>query len=434
MERRIRITRGLIIMVLGLAAAHMARAADGVRDTTSIGRYQPTTGFTVAATKDGSLNIRLFTYIRYLNQQRTDSTSTNAFGTVREVQRRQDIQVNKLQVYFFGWIMDPKLRYLAYVWTSNTSLGQSSQVVVAGNVTYRFDEHFTLGGGISALPGVRSTEGNFPYWLAVDERPIADEYARPSYTTGIFANGKVVDRLNYQAMLGNNLSQFGIDAGQLDNTLDTYSGALVWTPTTGEYGKASGFGDFDQHDKLATRFGVHATTSEETRQGQPNTDAFDNVQIRVSDGSVIFAPGLFAPGVQIDKATYRLFTADAGFKHRGYSLEGEHYWRRIDNFDTGGTGSLPFGSLEDTGFQLQASAMVMPYQLQVYVAGSKIFGQYGNPGDFRVGATLFPYKNQVVRWNLEVMHLDHSPVGALSLPYSVGSNGTVVHSSFMLWF
>jgi hypothetical protein len=149
---------------------------------------------------------------------------------------------------------------------------------------YTFNEHFTLGGGIAGLPGTRSTSGTFPYWLGVDERLISDEFFRPSYTTGIWANGEIVDGLVYNVMLGNNLSQLGVDAGQLDDGLNTVATALAWMPTTGEFGK--GFGDLENHDELATRFAVHYTTSDETRQGQPDTEAFENVQLRISDGNV----------------------------------------------------------------------------------------------------------------------------------------------------
>ncbi len=400
----------------------------------TFGRYTPGVGFKVADTEYGDLNIRTFTYLRYLNQLGVDATYTNAFGKTTDVQRRQDIQLNKLQVYFFGWAMSPKLRYLAYVWTSNTSLGLTSQVVVAGNLNYKFSDYVTVGGGVGGLPGTRSTEGTFPYWLSVDSRHIADEYLRPSYTTGIWVNGRVLPRLDYQAMLGNNLSQFGIDAGQLDNSLNTFAGELTWYPTTGEFGKGSGFGDFDEHAKLATRLAAHYTRSDENRQGQPTNDGFDNVQIRVSDGSVIFAPGLFAPEVQIEDATYRLFSLDGGIKYRGLSFDFEHYWRRINNFTTRGAGTLPFADLHDTGFQVQASTMVVPKQVQLYAGGSKVFGEYGNPHDVRAGGNIFPWKNETVRLNVEYIHLDRAPVGAASLPYSVGNSGPVFHTNVMLWF
>jgi hypothetical protein len=126
------------------------------------GRYTPGAGFKVADTEYGDLNIRVYSYLRFLGQRFVDPTYTNAFGKTMDIQQRQDFQLNKVQVYFFGWIMSPKFRYTTYVWTSNASLGLSSQVVVAGNLTYKFSDYVTVGGGVNGLPGNRSTEGTFP--------------------------------------------------------------------------------------------------------------------------------------------------------------------------------------------------------------------------------------------------------------------------------
>jgi hypothetical protein len=41
-------------------------------------------------------------------------------------------------------------------------------------------------------------------------------------------------------MLGNNMSTLGVDAGQIDAKLNTFAGALVFLPTTGEYGMFNG--------------------------------------------------------------------------------------------------------------------------------------------------------------------------------------------------
>ncbi|MCK7517817.1 MAG: hypothetical protein MZV64_08960 [Ignavibacteriales bacterium] len=126
---------------------------------------------------------------------------------------------------------------------------------------------------------------------------IGDEFFRPSYTMGFGVKGKIVDELDYQFMIGNNLSQLGIDAGQLDNSFNTVSMSLAYFPTTGEYGMMnSSFGDFEDHQAAATRLALHFTRSDEDRQGQPTNSAFDNVQIRISDGSVIFMPDLFGAG------------------------------------------------------------------------------------------------------------------------------------------
>ncbi|HLE68585.1 MAG TPA: hypothetical protein VJH87_02795 [Vicinamibacteria bacterium] len=99
-----------------------------------------------------------------------------------------------------------------------------------------------------------------------------------------------------------------------------------------------------------------------------------------------------------------------------------------------GTEDLPFEELNDTGFQLQGSAMLLPKSVQLYLGGPKVFGEYGDPWDFRLGGNWYPWKNTVVRMNAEYLQLNRSPVGALSLPYTVGGNGPVFQSNFMVYF
>ncbi len=401
--------------------------------------YRIMLGHRIAHSKFGEINIRPYAYLRYLNQLGYASSYVDGFGKTQSVDRRQDIQLNKVSIYFSGWAFDPKLTYFLYVWTSNASQGQGAQVVVAGNITYTFNKYFRLTGGIMSLPGVRSTEGNYPFWLSVDNRMIADEYMRPSYTSGIQARGEILKKLSYSFMLGNNMSTLGVDAGQLDAKLNTFSGALVYLPTTGEYGMFNGsYGDYDNHQEVATRVGVHYTHSTETRQGQPSTDAFENTTLRVSDGSSIFAPNLFADGLQVEEARDQMVSLDAGAKLKGYALEGEYYWRKIDKFQTtksNPNSSLPFDQLNDNGFQLLASAMVFPKRLQVYTTYSRIFGQYGNPSEVRTGLNFFPFKHTIsARINAQLIFMKQCPVGGLAYPYTVGANGTGFNLDFELNF
>ena len=262
---------------------------DNLLDTSiTYGEYEPSGGFGVVSTDIATLKFSVFSYVRYLNQLSLSETYTNSFGSTSDIKRRQDVQVNKVVIKFLGWFMDPKFRYFFYVWTNNTAQGQVAQVVVAGNLNYKFNTHINLGIGIEGLPGTRSTSGNFPNWLGVDNRLIADEYFRPSYTTGIWANGQISDKLNYFVMLGNNLSQLGIAGGQLDNMVNTFSGFLAWFPTTGEFGVRSNFGDFENHKKLATRLAGHFTFSQEDRQ----SSQIQMLMIMYSYGSLMVTPYL----------------------------------------------------------------------------------------------------------------------------------------------
>jgi hypothetical protein len=159
-------------------------------DKKTWGTYTPNQGFKVANTEYGDLSVSIYSYARYLNQLGLDPTYKDAFGNVKGVQQRQDIQLNKVQIKFLGWILNPKFRYFLYAWSSNASQGLGAQVVLASNLNYAFNKHFNVGAGIRSLPGTRSVEGNFPFWLGVDTRLIADEFFRPSYTSGVWAPGQ----------------------------------------------------------------------------------------------------------------------------------------------------------------------------------------------------------------------------------------------------
>ncbi len=396
----------------------------------TFGIYTPGLGFRVADTEHGNLNISIFTYARYVNQLDLAPTYTNSFGVTSTVKQRQDFQLNKVLIKFHGWMVDPKFRYYLYVWTANATMGQGAQTVVAGNLRYIFNKHFTLGAGINGLPGTRSVEGNWPYWLPVDNRLIADEFFRPSYTTGIWGMGEITSKLKYQAMIGNNLSQLGVNANQLPNHFNTIATALVWMPTTGEFG--AGFGDYEDHAKLATRLGAHFSRSDENKQSQPNTQTFENTQIRLSDGTIVFTPNLFGPSLTVTDVNYKMTSFDGGIKRHGYALEGEYYMRWLSNFRDPAPMGLP--TIFNNGFQVLASAMVVPKALQVYAGGSKVFGKYGNPWDSRAGLNYYPFKNRIFWWNNEMIYLSRSPVGYTSVPFAFGGKGWVYDSNLVLNF
>jgi hypothetical protein len=394
--------------------------------------YIPNLGFKLYESDKAQIYMRLFSYARYLNQKGLDPTYTDFFGNTKTVDQREDIQLNKFFLPFSGWFLDPKWRYYLYVWSANTAQGDAAQVVGAGNLSYVANRHLTIGAGITSLPSVRSTEGQFPYWLSVDARLTADEFFRGSYTSGVWVKGEVMPGLNYMAMLGNNLSTLGISASQLDNTLDTWSVMLNWLPTTGEFGPLQAFGDFENHQQLATRVGIHFTHSTEDAQSQPGTNAIDNTQIRLTDGSVIFTPSLFGPGINVEKVRYEMASLDAGLKYRGYSLEAEYYWRKLSDFVGPGTGGI--ADIDDNGFQVQASAMLVPTLFQLYAGVSEIRGDYGNSSELRLGFNYFPKRMRGLRLNAEWLNLDDCPVGYTAVPYPVGGNGDVFHMNFEMNF
>ena len=406
--------------------------AEGPPPPAKWGGFEPGKGVILMRSDVGEVDLGLVSYLRYLNQHGMDDSYTSYFGQPFDVTPREDFQLAKVQITLRGWLFDPRFGYNAYVWTSNASQGLGAQVVAAGNINWTFNDKIRVYFGIHSVPSTRSTNRTFPYWLRNDNRPIADEFFRGSYTQGIWAEGELMDGLEYRVMIANNLSALGVQARQLDANPDTFSAAMTWMPTTKEFGPANGFGDFEEHQKLATLFSAHYTRSTETPQSQPATDSIENTQIRLSDGTLIFSSTAFDPPGRITKVRYQMMALNAAFKYQGYALEGEYYARWLDPLQFEGV--LPRDDFFDQGFSLQASAMVIPKTLQLYASGSMIFGQFGDPYDIALGLNYFPLQRRDLRLNVMGLWVKNSPVGYTAYPIPVGGNGFTFVTDFSLAF
>jgi len=187
----------------------------------------------------------------------------------------------------------------------------------------------TLGIGWNAYPGTQSLQGSHPYWESYD-RVMADEFFRPFFSQGIFGQGLLAPRLEYRFMVGNNNSNLDVPASKIDRDLSA-GAAITWLPTTGEFGPRGAFGDYEHHESLATRFNLAYTCSPEERQAPIGT-ASSNTSLRLADSLNIFDTGTFANHVTVEKARYRLLSAAVGMKYHGFWLQGEGYYRKVDNF------------------------------------------------------------------------------------------------------
>ena len=179
-------------------------------------------------------------------------------------------------------------------------------------------------------------------------------------------------------MFANNLSTLGVSAAQIDNKLrhavaTRCSGCR--RPASSACGTRSATTTITRRSRRASA----CTTphSLEEKQSQPGTEGIENSQIRLTDGSIIFTPDLFGPGITVNEVDYRMTSIDAGVKYKGLSLEGEYYWRWLSNFAGVNTGGI--ADITDHGYQLQASAMAVPKALQLYFGASQIFGRLRRP-------------------------------------------------------
>jgi len=209
-------------------------------------------------------------------------------------------------------------------------------------------------------------------------------------------------------MFGNNNSNLDVPAVKLDRKLSA-GFAITWLPTTGEFGPRGAFGDFEDHENVATRFNFAYTYSPEDRQAPLDLPAA-NTTLRLSDSLNVFDTGTLAPGVTLEKTHYHLISAAAGTKYRGLFLQGEGYARKLNNFVA--DGPLPVGVIRDDGFYVQSGYMVVPKQVELYGSTSYVFGHYGNSKEFIVGGNYYPWKSRNARLNIQLINVDESPVNS----------------------
>lgn len=378
----------------------LPQASDG--NPAIFGEFNPGRGFVVGRGKDGELDLSGYMVARFLDQMPGTQSATDHLGRQFQVNPRKDFQFHRVMLFSQGWLVSPNFQYLAFIWT----VQDTNQVAVGGALTYNFGKIMSLGLGWNAYPGTQSLQGSHPYWVSYD-RVMADEFFRPYFSQGLFAKGNLFPKLEYRWMFGNNLSNLDVPAVKLDRNLSG-GAALTWYPTTGEFGPRGAFGDYEEHQNLATRFNLAYTYSPEDRQGL--TGPPGNTTIRLSDALNVFETGAFAPGVTVEKLHYQLVSAAVGMKYHGLWIQGEGYGRLLDHFLA--IGNMPVREVRDSGFYVQIADMIVPKRFELYGGTSYIFGQFGNSREFLVGTNYYPWNTRNIRLNTQLIEAYHSPVSS----------------------
>jgi hypothetical protein len=394
------------------------------------GEFDPGEGFLVGRSAAGELSISAYALVRYVNQTPNTQTFTDHFGNERTVDGRNDVFPHRVMVFLKGWLATPKLIYNIFVWTVNST----DQDALFASMGYQFTRRFSLYAGINGTPGTRSLQGSHPYWLGHD-RVMADEFFRPYFAYSVWAQGEVAPGLWYNAVTANNSSSLGIKAAQLDRTWST-GASMWWMPTTREFGPRGAYGDWEMHDKVATRFGFSSAQSKEERFTDATTGATGNTTIKLADSLNVFDTGALAPGVTVQEVDYRILSFDAGVKYRGFFLQTEIYSRWLDDFVADGV--LPIASIFDQGFYVQGAFFPLPKKLEVYGATSQIIGDedagFDNSSEYLAGLNFYPANTRNHRLNFQVIDVNRSPVSSTFGYYVGGQSGTTYSAAFSVFF
>ena len=392
---------------------------DSTYENYASGEFTPGRGFDLVKSNFGTLNISFYAMARYLNQLPGEQTWQDHLGRDRDFVGRNDFFWHRTMIWFSGWLGTPKLTYGITSWTVFTT----QQALIYGYIAYKFNPHVQVAIGVGPNLSVRSMQGSFPFYSSTD-RTMGEESLRGGFTNGMWVTGEVVPKLRYKVMVGNNLSSLGIQAAKLTRNLAT-SASLWWMPTTGEFGPRGGIGDFEYHPKLATRFGASYNHSREDRFNNVGTPSPDNTQVRMTDGVLFFETGALADNVTVDNADVDNVNIDAGFKYKGFGLQAEFHARTLSNFAT--DGPVPYSSIQDYGYDIQASYMVVPKVLCLYGVHSYFFDEFKrNPWEAGLGINAYPLKSRSWRLNLQAMHIYKSSAGGTFGLYTAGQTGTTI--------
>lgn len=393
------------------------------------GVYDPGIGFLVGRSEYGELDISAYALARYIDQNDSDGVFKDHLGNVRSVDTRNDIFSHRVMAWLKGWAGDPKLVYTITMWTVNTT----DQQAIFANLGYQFGPKFSLYAGMVGNPGSRSLVGSHPYWLGND-RLMADEFFRPYFGSGVYANGEILPGLWYQAVVSNNNSALGVKASQLDRKM-TSGATMWWMPTTHEFGPRGAYGDWEWHEELATRFGFGYVYSPE-QSFRDSSGSAGNTTLRLADSVNLFETGALAPGVTIQNADYQVLSIDAGIKYKGIFLQTEYYQRVLDNFDADGL--LPVREIKDSGFYVQGAFYPIPHVLELYAATSQIYGDsdagFGNATEYLIGTNWYPFDTRNHRLNVQLMDVNGSPVSSTFGYYTGGQDGWTLATAFSIFF
>ena len=235
--------------------------------------------------------------------------------------------------------------------------------------------------------------------------------------------GQLARGFVYTASMNTNISQLGAVA--TNDTRDfAYSASVSWMPTTGEFGPRGGFGDLEHHEELATRVGVSAGHSLESRYA-PDDLPPNATQMRLSDGVFPFEEGALADSVTVQSLDYDELAIDAGLKYRGFSFQSEYFFRKLSDFLA--DGPVPHTSILDHGFMAEAMHMVVPNRLGIYAVSGYVFDDFDRkPWELGGGASFYPTGTRGLRLNVHLLRVERSPAGSNFGYYTAGQTGTTL--------
>lgn len=363
---------------------------------------------------------------RYTLFERDEKRFTDNAGIVHNINDRNDFEIERGRLTFDGFALHPKLGY--YINLDFDTDDEHSVVIHDFWVSYVLSDAFILHAGKAFVPGSRewlmgSTTTRFA------DRSMATTFFRPDRSIGLWLIGEPLTGVYYRTMLANGFNTTDLTSDDIDNNFAWASSA--WWDVFDNFG--SGWSDLEGHEDLAIQTGLSFTlTSEDGKDGSGQLLSEGNYA-RLSDGTRLVFPGALAPDVTVDEFDLYLLSVDFAAKYRGFSVNGEYYFRWIEEID--GDGPLPLDGFFDHGFYFEGGYMILPKYVELCARLSQVYGKFGDRGaEYAGGVNWFINGAHNLKLTLDVTRVKHSPAQNSAPGYRIGDDGVMLRTQVQVGF
>lgn len=365
-------------------------------------------------------NMRL--QFRFVSFSRNSDSWTNNAGVISPIRDRQYFDIERARLVFSGHAFSPKISY-----TSQFDFDTDSRHVATlldGWVAWEYRDKRFVHLGKRKVPGTRNwILGAFDTRLV--DRPISNEFFRPSRTTGIWLTGDPDPLTRYEFMIGQGYNTEGLTPQELGNNFAT--AGSIYRDVIGNYGPMRPT-DYEYHEELAVRLGMSAVASIE---GTPGRQLEETDFLRLTDGTRITDPNALAPGATVESFQVYLLAVDAAYKYRGWSANAEYFLRSIDNLSA----NIPVPSVGlQHGFYTEGGFFVVPKRFELNSQYAFVTGDQGSSNSYAAGFSYYPRGATFLKISMDGTYIDGSPVNSTGTNILVGDKGFMFRCQWQALF
>lgn len=359
---------------------------------------------------------------RLVSFTQNEDTWTDSAGTVRPLEDRQNLEISRARIVFSGHALTPQCRFFMQM-DGNTDSGANVSLIDAWTA-WHFSDAFEIQAGQRKVPGGRNwLLGAFDTRLA--DRAFSNEFFRPSRTTGVWFVGDPTDDTHYELVVGQGFNTQGLTPFETGNNF--VLGGSGWWDVIGSYGAARP-SDFEIHKDPAVRIGTSWVSAV---AGTPGRQSVEADFLRLTDGTRLNEPGALAPGTTVESFDVTLMAIDAAFKYRGWSANGEYFWRSVTDLKA----NLPVPEVGlQQGFYVEGGFFVLPQQLELNSQFAYVTGTQKTTSSYAAGFSYYPRQSQDFKLTIDATLIDGSPANSPGSDVLVGDDGVLVRAQWQVVF